>query len=58
MKNVEVPQENPLVVVKSTKVIAPIASSTEATTKRTFPKSMEIEEEEASSETNKAESLS
>ena len=53
MENVEAPEENPLAIVKTTKDIAPIASSIETTTPRNFSEAMEIEEEEESSKTNK-----
>ena len=52
-ENVEILEENPLAMVKSSKVIAPISSTTEASTKRTFSEAMETKEEEASSDTNK-----
>ena len=52
MENVEVPQENPLVVLNATEVVTPIATSSEVTGKRTFSYAMEIEEE-GSSDTSK-----
>ena len=56
MKNAEVSQENPLVVIKATKVVTPIATNLEVTGKRTFSYAMETEEEE-SSETTKRQKI-
>ena len=53
MENVEIPQENPLEVVKAIEVVTPISSYKEVIGKRNFSYAMEKEEEEGSSETTK-----
>ena len=53
MESVEGSPENPLALVKATKVVTPIAASSQVTGKRTFTDAMETEEEGSSEKIKK-----